>query len=56
MYKVCTDFQPLALTCMLPYDASMPDSDYDVPLMSAEEGNPGASAGRPTGKVHLFPC
>uniref|UniRef100_A0AAQ4P3R6 Polycystic kidney disease 1b n=1 Tax=Gasterosteus aculeatus aculeatus TaxID=481459 RepID=A0AAQ4P3R6_GASAC len=25
------------------------DSDYDVPLMSAEEGNPGASAGRPTG-------
>ncbi|KAL6097956.1 pkd1l1 [Pungitius sinensis] len=25
------------------------DSDYDVPLVSAEEGNPGASAGRPTG-------
>ncbi|KAK9527852.1 hypothetical protein VZT92_014377 [Zoarces viviparus] len=25
------------------------DSDYDVPLMSAEEGDPGVSAGRPTG-------
>ncbi|XP_028425777.1 polycystic kidney disease 1 like 1 [Perca flavescens] len=25
------------------------DSDYDVPLMSAEEGEPGISAGRPTG-------
>ncbi|KAA8580858.1 hypothetical protein FQN60_013816 [Etheostoma spectabile] len=25
------------------------DSDYDVPLMSAEEGDPGISAGRPTG-------
>ncbi|XP_073344382.1 polycystin-1-like protein 1 [Pagrus major] len=25
------------------------DSDYDVPLMTAEEGDPGISAGRPTG-------
>ncbi|XP_070784659.1 polycystin-1-like protein 1 [Enoplosus armatus] len=25
------------------------DSDYDVPLMSAEEGDPGISAGRPSG-------
>ncbi len=29
------------------------DSDYDVPLMSAEEGDPGISAGRPTGTVHV---
>nr|XP_046228097.1 polycystic kidney disease 1 like 1 [Scatophagus argus] len=29
--------------------AGPPDLDYDVPLMSAEEGDPGISAGRPTG-------
>nr|XP_043891851.1 polycystic kidney disease 1 like 1 [Solea senegalensis] len=30
-------------------EASIPGSDYDVPFPSAEEGEPGSSAGRPTG-------
>ncbi|KAM8822788.1 polycystin-1-like protein 1 [Spinachia spinachia] len=45
--QVCADVR--RLNCMVHHDDCVPDSDYDVPLMSAEEGNPGASAGRPTG-------
>lgn len=29
------------------------DADYDVPFPSAEEGDPGISAGRPTGIEYL---
>lgn len=35
---------------------SSTDLDYDVPWMTAEEGDPGVSAGRPTGTARVSIC